>query len=176
MSFIVLAAEATEEATDNPVLPVVNEMFWGLITFTTLYLLVKFVLLPPFKRTMNDRAATIAADRDAAELARQKVASADDEVSDQLAPAKAEAAQIIEQAREEANAERARLIGRAEREVQAMRDLADTEVAAARERAMDGIKPEVSQLAAGAASQVLNRQVPLSEAQPVIDRHLVNPN
>lgn len=176
MNILAQVAEGAEEASKNPVLPVVNEMFWGLITFTTLYLLVKFVLLPPFKRTMNDRAATIAADRDAAELARQKVASVDDEVSDQLASTKAEAAQIIEQAREEANTERTRLIGRAEREVQAMRDLADTEVIAARERAMEGIKPEVSQLAAGAASQVLNRQVSLSEAQPVIDRHLMNPN
>ncbi len=175
MSFIVLAAEASAE-TKNPVLPVVSEMFWGAVTFTALYLLVKFVLLPPFKRTMSDRAATIAADKDAAELARQQVASADSDVVDQLAGTRAEAAAIIEQAREEAEVERTRLVGRAEREVQAMRDLADTELSSAREKAMQGMKPQVSELAAGAASRVLNRQVSLSEAQPVIDRHLANQN
>ncbi len=176
MTLIVLAQETTVEATKNPVLPVLSEMFWGAIMFTALYLLVKFVLLPPFKRTMGDRAATIAADKDAAELARQQVADADSEVVDQLASARSEAATIIEQAREEAEAERNRLIGRAEREVQAMRELADTELVSAREKAMQGMKPQVSELAAGAASRVLNRQVDLSEAQPVIDRHLASQN
>jgi len=164
------------EATKNPVLPVVNEIFWGAITFAALYLLVRFVLLPPFKRTMNDRAATIAADQDAADLARQQVASADSEVIDQLAGVRSEADTIIAEAREEAEAERTRLIGRAEREVQAMRELAETELASAREKAMQGMKPQVSELATGAASRVLNRQVSLSEAQPVIDRHLANQN
>lgn len=170
------AAEGVEKAVNNPVLPVVNEMFWGLVTFTALYLLVKFVLLPPFKRVMDDRKATIAADKDAADRARQSVAQADGAVEDQLAGARAEAAAIIEAARAEASAERQRLLARAEREVEAMHELAETEVAAAREKAMEGVQPQVAELAVGAASHVLNRQVDLANAQPVINRHLSNPN
>ncbi|MEM8923037.1 MAG: F0F1 ATP synthase subunit B [Actinomycetota bacterium] len=177
MLLALLAVDDGEAAeVVNPILPAVNEIFWGAITFAVLFLLVRFVFLPSAKRAMNDRAATIRADLDAAEAARAQAVSASAEAQDQLADVRAEAASIIEAARSEAMAERERLIGRAEREVAAMKEIAESEVERERSEAMASVQSQVSDLAVGAASKVVNRQISLSDAQPVIDRFLNNPN
>lgn len=177
MLYLLLAAEEGEgESASNPILPEINELFWGAIAFGALYLLIRYVLLPPVQRVMNDRAATIQADRDAADAARAKVVSASSELDDQLADVRAEAAAIIEAARSEAEAERQRLVARAEREVSAMKEIAETEIAREREEAMASLRPQVADLAVGAASKVMNRQINLDTARPVIDRFLNNPN
>ena len=61
----VFAAESSG-VPENPILPAVYELFWGAVAFGALYLLVRYVLLPPVQRVMNDREATIQADLDAA--------------------------------------------------------------------------------------------------------------
>lgn len=170
-----LAEEAPAEA-DNPILPVVSELFWGALAFGTLFLLVKFVLLPPVQKTMADRAALLRSDLDAADSARDRAGSAASEVSDQLAGVRAESAQIIDAARTEGEAERARIIGAAEAEVADVKAAAEAEIATAREAAMAGVGPSVAGLAADAASRVMNRQIDTSSAQPVVDRFLDSSN
>ncbi len=66
---IVVAAE--EEAGDppNPVIPVENEIVWAAIFFFALWALMKFVLLPPIQKAMENRAATIQSGKDAADAA-----------------------------------------------------------------------------------------------------------
>jgi F-type H+-transporting ATPase subunit b len=151
-------------------------MLWGAIAFFGLYLLVRFVLLPPVQGAMAARQATIEADRDAADLAKAQIASADSELADQLAGVREQAGELIETARSEGEAERRRLIERAEREVSAMHDVAAGEIAREREEALAAVRPQVADLAVGAASKVMGRQVNLDEARPVIDRHLNSPN
>lgn len=178
MLYLLLAVEEGAEADPppNPILPVAGEVFWGAIAFGILYLLVRYVLLPPIQRVMNDRAATIQADRDAADAAKAKMAGAATELDDQLAGVRAEAAAMLDEARSEADAERQRLVARADREVSAMKEIAETEIAREREEAMAALRPQVADLAVGAASKVMNRQVDIGAARPVIDRFLDNPN
>lgn len=177
MLFLLLGAEeGGDGSTSNPILPASSEMFWGALSFAALYFLVRYVLLPPVQRVMNDRAATIQADRDAADAARARAGSASAELDDQLVDVRAEAAAVIEEARAEAATERQRLVARAEREVSAMKEIAESEIAREREEALSALRPQVAQLAVGAASKVMNRQVDAGAAQPVIDRALNNPN
>lgn len=178
MLFALLAAEEAEKSGEviNPILPAVSELFYGAIFFLLLLALVNFVFLPAAKRAMNDRAATIRADLDAAEVARARAVSASVEAQDGLADARAEAAAIIDAARAEANAERERLLGRVEREVAAMRELAESDIATERAQALAALRPNVVELAASAASRVMDREVPLSEAAPIVNRYLDNMN
>ena len=175
MLYLLLAAEEGE-ASANPILPVANELFWGAISFAALYFLVRYVLLPPIQRVMNDRAATIQADRDAADAAKAKAVSASADLDDQLSGVRAETAAVIETARSEAEAERQRLLGRAEREVSAMKEIAESEMTRDREEAMASMRPQVAELAVGAASKVMNRQINLEAARPLVNRLLDNPN
>ncbi len=174
MLLALLAADEGEVV--NPVLPAWNEMLYGGIFFTILYILVRFVFLPSAKRAMNDRAATIRADLDAADAAKSRAVNASAEAEDQLAGVRAEAASIIDAARTEADAERERLIGRAEREVAAMREIAESEVEREKAEAVSAMQPQVINLAASAASKVIDRQVDINAAQPVVNRFLNNPN
>lgn len=177
MLYLLLAVEeGAEEEVVNPILPEIGEMFWGALAFGTLFLLIRYVLLPPVQRVMHDRAATIQADRDAAAAAQARAISASSELDDQLAGVRGEAAAIIEEARVEAEAERQRLVARAEREVSAMKEIAEAEIEREREEAMTALRPQVAQLAVGAASKVMNRQIDLSAAQPVINRAMDNSN
>lgn len=174
MGVFLFAAEAAE--ADNPILPVVSEMFWGAIGFFGLWALVKFVLLPPVQATMEARDAKIRGDLDAAEIARSKAGSAASEVQDQLAGVRTEAAEVVESARAEAEAERATVITAAEAEAASIRAAAADEIAAARSEAMAGVGPAVAELATDAASRVMSRPIALGDAQPVIDRFLSNQN
>lgn len=178
MLYLLLAAEEAEgaEGTTNPILPEPNELFWGAISFAGLYFLIRYVLLPPMQRVMNDRAATIQADKDAAGAARSQAVSASADLDDQLASVRAEAAATIDAARGEAEAERQRLLARAEREVSAMKEIAESEVARDREEAMAQMRPQVAELAVGAASKVMNRQINLEAARPLVNRLLDNSN
>lgn len=164
------------EAASNPILPTSSELFWGALAFATLFALVKFVLLPPVQKTMQDRAALLRSDLDAADSARDKAGSAATEVSDQLSGVRAEAAQIVDAARAEGESDRARIIGAAEAEVAANKAAAEAEIAGAREAAMAGVGPSVAGLAADAASRVMNRQIDVSTAAPVVDRFLNSSN
>ena len=102
-----LATEAGEEAAEaaNPILPTSNELFWGALCFFALWALVKFVLLPPVKQIMDQRADTVRADLDAADQARATAGSAASEVQDQLADVRTEASAVVDAARAEADAE-----------------------------------------------------------------------
>ena len=178
LSFLLAFQEHEAEVVEapNPILPVVSELVWGSIAFGVLYALVKFVLLPPVKKAMDDRAAQIRNDYDAADIAKDNAGSAATAVADQLVDVRSEATSIVDAARTEAEAERAKLISAAEAEVAEMRSAADAEIEAARAEALAGIRPQIAEMATGAASHVMDRNIDLGSATSVVDRFLDNPN
>ena len=178
MSLLLLATEAeglVEEA-DNPILPVVPELFWGALTFGAFFLLIKYVLLPPVKRTMELRAEAIRSDLDAAEVAKASATSAAGNVDDQLAGARAEASGIIDAARSEAEAERQSILAQANAEVAKMKELADADLSSARADALEQVRPKVAELASAAASKAMDRPIDVEAARPIVDSFLSNSN
>ncbi len=172
MLLAILAADEAPKEVVNPIIPEVSEMFWGGLSFAALFMLINFVLLPPVQRAMRDREATIQADKDAADAARAKAASAKADADDEVADVRAEASAVVDTAREEAEAERQRLLARAEREVAAMKEIAEEEIARDREDALLQLRPQVADLAVNAASRVVSRPIDANAARPVVDRVL----
>lgn len=181
LSFLLASEEGAEaveavEAASNPILPTGPEIFWGLVSFLALYALMKFVLLPPIMKVMDERANRIREDLDFVDSAQLQAGTAATAAADQLGGVRAEAAGIVDAARAEGEAERAKIIAKAEADIAAIRADADAEIAAARAEAMGGIRPQVAEMATAAASRVMNRQIDLGSAAPVVDRFLDNPN
>ena len=177
MSLLLLAAsEGPVEEAANPILPVVPELFWSALTFAAFFLLIKFVLLPPVRRTMDLRAESIRSDLDAAESAKASASSAAGDVDDQLAGARAEAAGVIDAARSEAETERQSILAQATAEVAKMKELADADLSAARADAMQQVRPKVAELAATAASKAMDRTIDVEAARPIVDSYLSNSN
>ena len=169
---IVVAAE--EEAGDppNPVIPVENEIVWAAIFFFALWAMMKFVLLPPIQRAMEERSSTIQSGKDAADAATSALGSARRDHEATLAEARAEASTILAGARAAADERRASLQAEADTEIAEMRRSAQAEIDQARAEALSGMRGDVSSLAVGAAQIVLGRDLDAGNQQPVIDQAL----
>ena len=154
---IVVAAE--EEAGDppNPVIPVENEIVWAAIFFFALWAMMKFVLLPPIQRAMEERSSTIQSGKDAADAATSALGSARRDHEATLAEARAEANALLAGARAAADERRAALQAEADTEIAEMRRSAQAEIDQARAEALSGMRGDVSSLAVGAAQIVLGR-------------------
>ncbi len=168
-----LAAEA-EEAGDppNPVIPTENEIVWAAIFFILLWALMKYVLLPPIMKAMENRSSTIQSGRDAADAATAALGSARRSHEATLAEARADASTILAGARSAADERRAVLQAEADTEIAEMRRSAQAEIDQARADALTGMRGDVSSLAVGAAEIVLGRSVDAGSQQSVIDQAL----
>lgn len=170
------AAEATKEKAVNPVIPELNEAFWTLVFFLLLLVLVRYVLLPPLVKMKEDREDTITAGRDAADRAQSEVAKARAEYEAALSGARGEAGRLIEAARAEADAHRAELQAAADAELAAARQAAAEEITRARATALSSVRGEVTDLAVGAASAVMQRPLDRASQAAVVDRALAARN
>lgn len=156
------AIEGESEEASNPILPTVNEIFWGGLFFLVLWALMKWVFLPPIVRVMKERNDALRADLDAGEHATAQAELAVAEYEASLTSARAEASRIIEDARASADAKRREIITAAEAEVASMRQAAAAEVAEAKAAAMAELRGGVASIAVGAAETVVGK--PLDEA------------
>ena len=154
-----------EEDTVNPVLPTGGDIIYAAIFFFALWAAMKYVLLPPVQKVRAERAAKIAAARDAGANASADMGSAQ-------ADARAEGANILDAARAEADAARSVAVDAASAEAAELRAVATAEISVARNQSLFALSPDVAAIAAGAASTVLGRTVDVSAAQPMVDRAL----
>lgn len=168
---LALAAESTEDPP-NPVIPEINEIVWAAIFFVALWLLMKYVLLPPITRAMESRANTIQGDRDAADAATASLGSTRRDYEASLADARNEANEIIAAARASADERRAALQAEADAEIAELRRGAQAEIDQARADALTGMRSDVASLAVGAAGAVLGRTLDVGAQQSVIDQAL----
>ena len=164
--------EEKDDETVNPVLPTGGDIVYAAIFFFALWAVMKYVLLPPVQKVRAERAAKITAARDAADNASADMGTAQADYDAALADARAEATAILEAARGEADAHRAQIVGAAEADAAALRDQAVAEVSGARSQAMGSLTGDVAEVAAGAASTILGRQVDASSARTIVERAL----
>ena len=169
---VVEGEEAGEEETVIPVLPTGGDIVYAIIFFFALWAAMKYVLVPPVQTVRAERAAKIAAARDAADNASVDMGSAQADYDAALADARAEAASILDAARAEADTHRAQLVGAAEAEVAEARAAAVAEVASARTAALGNLTGDVADVAAGAASTVIGRQVDPAAARALVEQTL----
>lgn len=177
-STLVLAAETTElldqaaEEVKNPILPTMNEMFWAAVFFILLWILMKYVLLPRITGVMDARTERVRSDLATAEAVEAERVAKLEQYEAGLAGARAEAIAIIEAARAEGDAERRTQITAAEAEVAAMKAEAATEVADAKARARAELTGSITDLAVGAASAVVGKQIDRAAQTRIVEEHV----
>jgi F-type H+-transporting ATPase subunit b len=170
-----LAAEAaaeTEEKVNNPILPTANEFFWAAVMFVLLWILMKFVLLPPLTGIMAERARKRAEDLEAAERARLQMDEAEANYEASLAGAKAEAVAKVEAARAEAEAYRAEKLAAAEADAASTRAASAAAVAEARSAAMAELQGSLTDIAVGAAEAVVERPIDRAAQARVVEDYV----
>jgi F-type H+-transporting ATPase subunit b len=162
----------TEAQPDNPILPTGPELAWGAASFLLLWALMKFVLLKPILKTMDERSVKIRRDLDAAESAKADAAARLSDYEAQLATARAEASHIIDEARAAADEERRRILAAAEAEVARLRVAASAEVAEAKAGALESMRSTVATIAVEAAGLVVQKHLDEATQRAIVDEYL----
>jgi len=165
------SADDCQEAP-SPILPELNEIIWGGISFLLLLLLMWKFALPAIKEGMNNRTERIRSDLDAAETAKTEAVEVLDGYKAQLADAKNEAARIIEEARQSADALKRDQEARLQTELSEARARAAADIEAAKAQATADLRGELAQLAVGAASAVVNKNLDAEAQTQLIEDYI----
>lgn len=147
------------QESPSPILPAKDEIIFGGLAFVILFILMAKVAYPGIKKGLEDRAQRIRQNLDDAERVRAEAQGVLEDYQRQVGDAKAEAARIIDEARQTAEQLRRDLMARAEAEAAEVRTRSQDDVLAAQDRAVADLRGQVATLAIGLAEKVVERNL-----------------
>jgi F-type H+-transporting ATPase subunit b len=143
----------------SPILPPVNELIWGALSFLIVFFMIWKFGWPSLKAGLEARTERIRSDLEQADSARAEAEGVLAEYQAQVADAKSEGGRIIEEARQTADAMKRDLQAQAEADIAAMRQKAAADIESAKAQAMADLRNEVASIAIGAAERVVERNL-----------------
>lgn len=171
-SLLVLAAEEDPSAI-NPVIPdEIGEILWGALAFFTLWILMRYWLLPPLMKVREQRRAKEIEDLQAAEDAKVAAEQVRRDYDATIAEARTRAVEVLEEARSAAEAERSAVVGAAETEVAEQRQASMAELESARAAVIAQMGPDVTDLAVAAASKVVDAPLEASAHRGTVESYV----
>jgi F-type H+-transporting ATPase subunit b len=173
MNYLILAAEAAEEAsTLQVILPATAELVYGAIAFIIVFLVLARVALPRMNTMLDERTEAIQGQMEAAERAKQE-ASADKQAQQaEIAAAKQEAQRIIEEAKQAADQVRRDLIADGESQKAAIVASGQTEIDAERDRLLQELRGEVGTLSVQLAGKIVEKELDAAAHQGLVDEYI----
>ena len=165
-----LAAEGGESAAVNPVFPdSAGELVWGAIFFFLTWIMLRYVCLPPLLKAREDRELQVQSDYEAAAAAEAAAEQVRRDYETTISEARLQAARMVEEVRVTVDAERGRQVLAVEQEIAEQRQAAMAELDSARTAALGQIVGDVADLAAAAASKVVQAPVDAAAVRPAVD-------
>ena len=158
LASLVLAAETSVKAK-NPILPEGKEILWAAIAFVIVFVLLAWLAWPAIKGMLKARQDRISEDLDKAEAARVEAEASLEDYRRQLAEARNEASQIIEEARLQAEGVRQERVAAVDAEVAELRARAADDIRLATQRAMSDLQARVTELSIELAEKVVERNL-----------------
>ena len=133
--------------------------FVELIVFAAILYIAKRYFLPVINKMLDERQEKIRTALAAADAARAEAAAADDERAKVLAEARDQARTIVAGAQETSDQLKAEAAGRAQVEYDRIVALADSEVASARQHAIDDAAGRIGEIVFDLVSKIVAREV-----------------
>ncbi len=158
---------------DNPLVqPDPGLFIWTIITFLVLlFLLAKFAW-KPLLAMLDKREALIRESLANAEKARSDLERIQEESEQMLAKARGEAQDIVKKGKETADRMRADLLRQAEEKARQIRQDAEAQINAAKDRALAEIKAEVVDLSIQIAGKLIQKNLSAQENQALIEQSI----
>jgi F-type H+-transporting ATPase subunit b len=167
--------KAASEATINPLIPHLYDIFWSAVCFAIILVAFFWKVLPRVQKTLDARAEVIEGGIKKAENAQAEAAAALDKYNDQLAEARAEAAQIRDKARQDGTKILAELKEQASAEAARITAAAQATIEAERLAALASLRSEVGSLAIDLASGVIGQSLSDdTKAAALVDQFLAD--
>jgi F-type H+-transporting ATPase subunit b len=156
----------------SPILPALNEMVWGAISFIIIFVLLGKLAYPAIKKSMDERTNKIRESLDDAERTKSEAQTILEDYQRQLNDARNESNRIIEEARQTADQLRQDLTQRAEAEVAELRRRAQEDIQSAQQRAVADLRSQVSTLAIELAEKVVERNLDRDTNAALIESYI----
>ena len=169
---LLLAAEEVSVKAKNPILPEGKEILWAGIAFVLVFSLLAWKAWPPIKAGLKARQDKISEDLEKAEAARVEAETSLDDYKRQLADARNDASQIIEEARLQAEGVRQERVAAVETEIAELRARAAEDIRLATERAMGDLQSKVAELSIELAEKVVERNLDRPTQTALIESYI----
>ncbi len=148
------------------------ELIAGAVAFLIVFLVVWRFALPSISKALDERQAAIGGQIRQAEETRAQADTVLAEYQAQLAGAKTEASQIVEDARQQAEQVRKDLIAKAEEDAARIRSRAQSEADAERDRVVAEARSEVASLSVRLAEKVVGGSIDAERQSALIDQYI----
>ena len=141
-------------------------------SFLLLVFLIKKFAWDNIVGILDQRAQKISDDIDSAEIARKNAEALEQKREEALAGSRAEAATIVETAKETAEKNKAGILADAVEEVSRLKQKANQEIAQSKEDALKAIKSDVADLSINLASKILGQSLDKEAQSQLIDNYI----
>ena len=156
----ILAAAATEGGeTPNPLLPADYDIIWSSVVFVVLLTFFWFLVLPGFKKMLDERAKAIEGRLAEAEAAQKAAEARTAAVEAEQEKLRAESSEIRELARAEGAAILADMKSQAAAESERLAQVAKSQLEAERDAAVNALRNELGGLAIELASRIVAQKL-----------------
>ena len=169
---LLLAAKEVSVKAKNPILPEGDEILWAAIAFVIVFSLLAWKAWPAIKAGLQARQDRIREDLAKAESARTEAETSLEDYKRQLADARNDASQIIEEARLQAEGVRQERIAAVETEIAELRTRAAEDIRLATARAMDDLQSKVTELSIELAEKVVERNLDRQTQTALIESYI----
>lgn len=154
------------------IIPGTTEMFINMVAFVVLAIVLGKFAFPPITKMLDERANKIRESLEKAEDTRVEAERLLDEYRVQMAEARAEASQVIEQGRKVAESMKAEILAKAREEAEAEKAKALAAIRAEKESAMAELKGEVADLSVAVAGKIIGSSITKADHEALIDKYL----
>jgi F-type H+-transporting ATPase subunit b len=167
----ILATEEEPEGIDL-ILPETKELIAGIIAFSLVFLFVRLWAWPALQEMLENRRQAITGQLEEAERVKREAESLLADYQAQVAGAKHEANQIIDEARSTADSMKSEIVARAESEAASVMDRARADVATERSRAAAELQSDVANLSLDMAEKVVAGSIDRETQRALVERYL----
>ena len=154
------------------IIPNTTEMWVNIVAFVVVFFVLAKFAFPPITKMLDERATKIRESLEKAEDTRVEAERLLDEYKAQMADARAEAAQVIEQGRKVAESMKAEILAKAREEAEAEKAKAMAAITAEKESAMAELKGEVADLSVAVAGKIIGSSLSKADHEALIDKYL----
>jgi len=167
-----LAQEAAQEETRNPILPAWNELIWGTIAFLILLFIMYRTVFPSVNKALADRRANIEGKLEQAERDREEADQLLERYRRRLRDAEDETQRILEEARTNAERVRRDLLAKAEADAGRELERARQAIRSERDQAIRQLRGEVGTLAVELATRVVGDSLDRERQLRLVDQYI----
>ncbi|MHB1323734.1 MAG: F0F1 ATP synthase subunit B [Coriobacteriia bacterium] len=156
------------------IIPKGYELYVNIAAFAVLFVVMWKFAFPPMTKMLDERANKIRESLEKAEDTKVEAERLLEEYKVQMAEARAEATQVIEQGRKVAESMKAEILTKAKEQAEAEKAKAIEAIKAEKAAAMAELKGEVANLSVAVAGKIIGSSLSKADHEALIDKYLAD--